>query len=146
MFVSGPVFVSNSVMFVAQCLSVLWWLSASSPVNFCFIWTLVECLFLRWSLSTSQWQLHRCSLLLSRPSELSSQMCLSDCSFTQHDFESGTLTVVFGCYMASAMWNCCCLGTSSVYTIQPCTKELLIVSIPVAQGINVCKKPCLLML
>ena len=27
----------------------------------------------------------------------------------------------FGCYMAGAMWNCCGLGASSVYTIQPCT-------------------------
>ena len=34
---------------------------------------------------------------------------------------SGVLTALFGCCMAGAMWNCCCLGTSSVYTIQPCT-------------------------
>ena len=27
----------------------------------------------------------------------------------------------FGHYMAGAPWNCCCLGTCSVYTLQPCT-------------------------
>ena len=27
------------------------------------------------------------------------------------------LTALFGCYVADAMWNCCCLGTCSVYTI-----------------------------
>ena len=33
---------------------------------------------------------------------------------------SGILTVLLGCCMAGAMWNCCCLSTSSVYTIHPC--------------------------
>ena len=28
---------------------------------------------------------------------------------------------LFGCYMAGATWNCCCLGTLCVYTTQPCT-------------------------
>ena len=31
------------------------------------------------------------------------------------------VTVLFGCYVAGATWNCCHLGTSSVYTIQPCS-------------------------
>ena len=31
-----------------------------------------------------------------------------------------TVATLFGCYMAGAMWNCCHLSTSSVYTIQPC--------------------------
>ena len=31
------------------------------------------------------------------------------------------VTALFGCYMAGAMWNCCHLSTSSVYTTQPCT-------------------------
>jgi len=35
--------------------------------------------------------------------------------------QSGVLTALFGCYMAGATWNCCHLGTCSVYTIQPCT-------------------------
>ena len=30
------------------------------------------------------------------------------------------LIVLFDCYMAGAVWNCCHLGTHSVYTIQPC--------------------------
>ena len=36
---------------------------------------------------------------------------------------SGVLIVIalFGCCMAGATWNCCCLGASSVYTIQPYT-------------------------
>ena len=29
--------------------------------------------------------------------------------------------MLFGCYIAGATWNCCCLGARSVYTIQPCT-------------------------
>ena len=33
---------------------------------------------------------------------------------------SGVLTVLFDCYMAGAVWNCCHLGARSVYTIQPC--------------------------
>ena len=31
------------------------------------------------------------------------------------------VTALFACYMASAKWNCCRLGASSVYTMQPCT-------------------------
>ena len=34
---------------------------------------------------------------------------------------SGVLTALFGCCMAGATWNCCCLSASSVYTLQPCT-------------------------
>ena len=34
---------------------------------------------------------------------------------------SGVLTVLFGCHMAGATWNCCCFGTCSVYTIQQYT-------------------------
>ena len=34
---------------------------------------------------------------------------------------SGVLTAFFGCCMADATWNCCRLGASSVYTIQPYT-------------------------
>ena len=29
------------------------------------------------------------------------------------------LTALFGCYTADATWNCCCLGASYAYTIQP---------------------------
>ena len=31
------------------------------------------------------------------------------------------VTVLFDCYMAGVMWNRCCLSTSSVDTVQPCT-------------------------
>ena len=31
--------------------------------------------------------------------------------------------MLFGCYMAGATWNCCCLCASSVYTIQPPTSS-----------------------
>ena len=34
---------------------------------------------------------------------------------------NGVLTALFGCYMAAATWNCCCLGARCVYTIQPCS-------------------------
>ena len=33
----------------------------------------------------------------------------------------GVLTALFGCSMAGATWNCCCLVANYVYTIQPCT-------------------------
>ena len=33
--------------------------------------------------------------------------------------QSGVLAAPFGCYVADAMWNHCCLSTHSVYTIQP---------------------------
>ena len=33
------------------------------------------------------------------------------------------VTGLFACYMASAVWNWCRLGASSVYTIQPCTSS-----------------------
>ena len=39
---------------------------------------------------------------------------------------SSVLTVLFGCSMAGATWNCCCLGSGSVYAIQPCTVHSLI--------------------
>ena len=32
-----------------------------------------------------------------------------------------SVTALFGCSMAGATWNCCRLGTSSVYTIHTCT-------------------------
>ena len=34
---------------------------------------------------------------------------------------TNVVTALFGCYMAGATWNCCCLGTSSEYIAQPCT-------------------------
>ena len=49
---------------------------------------------------------------------------MSDRSFTQlvlNIHQSGVLTVLFGCDIVGAMWNCCHLGTCSLYTIQPCT-------------------------
>ena len=44
---------------------------------------------------------------------------LLQCMFFIHG--SGVLIALFGCCMAGATWNCCHLGASSVYTIQPCT-------------------------
>ena len=35
--------------------------------------------------------------------------------------QSGVLSVLFDCYVAGAMWNCCHLSAHSVYTTQPCT-------------------------
>ena len=42
---------------------------------------------------------------------------MSDCSCTQRILNIPQ----FSFFMAVATWNCCCLGASSVYTIQPCT-------------------------
>ena len=63
------------------------------------------------------------SLLLSRPL-CSSHMRLrmGDCSFAQCILNiCKVVTVLFGCYMAGATWNCCCLHSHFVYTIQPST-------------------------
>ena len=50
---------------------------------------------------------------------------MSDCIlFVAHIFNihvSGVLIALFGCCMADATWNCCHLGATSVYTIQPYT-------------------------
>jgi len=49
---------------------------------------------------------------------------ISDCSFTLCILSihwSGVLAMLFGCYMAEAAQNCCCLSESSVYIIQPRT-------------------------
>ena len=48
-------------------------------------------------------------------------VCLSACACVCfHIHRSGTLTALFGCYMAGASWNCCRLGTRSGYTLQLC--------------------------
>ena len=44
-------------------------------------------------------------------------MCVCVCF---HIHRSGALTAIFGCYMAGASWNCCCLGARSGYTLQLC--------------------------
>ena len=45
-------------------------------------------------------------------------------SFSYHVFWISTEVVYLSTGMASATWNCCHLGASSVYTIQPCTMSL----------------------
>ena len=48
---------------------------------------------------------------------LNEQLALHSMFLNIH--QSDVLTVLFGCYMASTVWNCCCLSACSVYTIQP---------------------------
>ena len=50
---------------------------------------------------------------------------MSDCSLSLciSEYPSKWCTLVsalFGCYMAGATWNCCCLSMHSLYAIQPC--------------------------
>ena len=65
-----------------------------------------------------------CSLLTNRLNVLlwmvilNEQLALHSIFLNIH--KSDVVTVLFGCYMASAMWNCCCLSACSLYTIQPC--------------------------
>ena len=72
-----------------------------------------EHLILRWAVSTSQWQLYSDSL---------SHMWRWMTSLTQpikkkylNTHWSGVLIALFGCYMAGATWNCCCLSACSVH-------------------------------
>ena len=48
---------------------------------------------------------------------------MSDCSLSKHVFEYPLQWCIYSavCYMAGATWNCCCLSTCSVDSIQPCT-------------------------
>ena len=95
-----------------------WWRSVL------FILTLVEHLIHRWTLSAPQWQVWCYSLLLSRSAALQSYATLNEWLALCSAFWISTqvVAVLFSCYMAGSMWNCCCLGTSSVYTIQLCIR------------------------
>ena len=66
------------------------------------------------------------SLLRSRLTAPMLHVILNDCSLciivVLNSYQSDVLTALFGCYMVSAMWNYCHLSTSSLYTIEPCTK------------------------
>ena len=60
-----------------------------------------------------------CYSLLS--SRLTALACDSTfCSFLRRVFEYPPKWCTYSTGMAGATWNCCCLGASSVYTIQPC--------------------------
>ena len=71
--------------------------------------------------------MQRYSLLLSRLTALLMRVILNEwLAILQHILNiswSGVLTplIVFGCYMAGAMWNCFHLSARSVYAMQPCT-------------------------
>ena len=71
--------------------------------------------------------LNRYSLLSSRLTALMSHVILNEwlypviVRFSFNIHRSYVLTALFGCCMAGATWNCCHLGTSSVYTIEPRT-------------------------
>ena len=66
----------------------------------------------------------RYSPLSSRLTVLMSHVLLNECIlFIRAIFNihwSSVLTALFGCCMGGATWNCCHLGTRSVYTIQLC--------------------------
>ena len=70
--------------------------------------------------------IQRYSLLSSRLAALMSHVILNEWQYLFYSpffniHLSGVLKALFGCSMADATWNCCCLVASSVYTIQPCT-------------------------
>ena len=49
---------------------------------------------------------------------------MSDCSFTQYLLQwiaTEVVTAFISCYITGALWNCCCFGTHSVYTVRPYT-------------------------
>ena len=94
-----------------------------------FICTLVEHLISEWALSDSQGQLYGAKNVFTASEQihdfLGIYVILNEwpCNFTQHIFfnihQYSVLTVLFGCYMAAATWNCCCLDTRSVYNHAP---------------------------
>ena len=50
------------------------------------------------------------------------RLWMGGCSFAQCILNIyKVVTVLFGCYMAGATWNCCCLRSHFVYTMQPST-------------------------
>ena len=90
-------------------------MSASRRVS--FTWN--RFFFLNWSLLYS-------TILCSRadsPSSCFTWFWISDCIHSFNIHQSGVLTAQSGVLTAlsGAMWNCCCFGAHSVYTIQPCT-------------------------
>ena len=68
------------------------------------------------------WSLLHGAIICSRADSLRFVVWLwmSDCSLLKHLFEYPLQWCIYSavCYMASATWNCCCLGTCSVDTIQ----------------------------
>ena len=68
--------------------------------------------------------IQRYSPLLSRLTALLLHVIVNEWLAFHSVFWTSTKVVclqLFGCYMAGATWNYCCLGAGSVYTIQPCT-------------------------
>ena len=80
---------------------------------------IISVLFFYWSLfNIALWIL--CSRADS-PRSCCMWFWMSDCRHFEYPRRCGVLTVLSGCYMAGATWNCSRLGADSVYTIQPCT-------------------------
>ena len=78
----------------------------------------------RWALSASQWQLQRCSLRPSKPTALKSYATLNNWSWqytARSAYPSNWLQRCSIVTWLAPRKNCCRLGASSVYTIQPCT-------------------------
>ena len=88
-----------------------------------FLWILVERLILKWALSAFTMAT---IALFSASEQTSCALVVWDSEWVTVALRSMALsievvTALFGCYMAGAMWNCCHLHSSSVYTIWPCT-------------------------
>ena len=108
----GP---ANCQRWVAEQQPVSAWLGLMFGTCACLIWLIDDCLY--------------SAVLRSRADSLRSHVILCEWQafyivgfFFYHPPKCCTYTYSTG--MASATWNCCHLGTSCVYTIQPYTMSL----------------------
>ena len=75
-------------------------------------------------------------MLSSRMTALMSHVILNEWLYP---FTVNFLFVLCYCYIAGAMWNCCCPSTHSVYIIQPCTSlQCHFISKPHNSSMHVC--------
>ena len=71
------------------------------------------------------WSLLYSAILCSRADSLHLHVILHEwIVFLYSVFEYPLKWCTYSAGMAGATWNCCCLGASSVYTVQPCTVSL----------------------
>ena len=112
---------SARALWALFCFRFIWWF-----YQYCFftkcVWTFVEYLEVRTSCLTmatvalfSASEHTHCTLVVCYPEWMTAAL------HSVFWVSTKVVTVMFSCYMAGAMWNCCRLGACSAYTLQPCT-------------------------
>ena len=92
-------------------LASVWLICLFDFLFILFMWTLVKHLILIWALA-----FHNGSYIMPFCASMQTHYALVKCDWIEqlalcsvflNRHWSGVLTVLFGCYMADAMWNCC---------------------------------------